>query len=412
MFASRALLLPLTWSLAAACGTEHAPEPEPLIDDDAGRSKDAGVTHDAHAESDTDAGSDEAFEPSPTCGFVSGKLDLLFVIDNSGSMEEEQKLLARELPKMVRALASGDVNGDGKQDHPAADLHVGVVSTDMGLSGGTEVPDCSRFGDDGLLRSLPACAPSPEGYLAYSPDGERSTDAFSAELGCQIQLGSTGCGFEQQLEAALKALAQGSGALTFTQGTLGHGDGPNAGFQRDDAILAIVLVTDEDDCSYPETSAALASTRPDSAYKDTPVNYRCQALPELLYPITRYTENLPKLRGGVPGSVVFGIIAGVPPELTDGQHDIQAMLADERMQFEMVEGIGAPKAACELTRDLDGESEIVAATPARRLLEVAQAFGEHAVVASICEDTFERPVAAIAKRIGGVLACPSDPVIF
>jgi hypothetical protein len=281
----------------------------------------------------------------------------------------------------------------------------------MGQSGLSETASCTRFGDVGLLRALPECPPSPLGYLSYTPDGERGVDELGDAVACQIQLGTDGCGLEQQLEAALKALTPSTADVAFPLGSLGHGDGPNAGFLRDDSILAIVVVSDEDDCSYPETSIGFASTSPNSPYAEIPLNYRCQGKPELLHPIERYIETLPKLRSGLPGSIVFGMIAGIPPELASGEHDLDEILNDPRMAFVPDERTAGdtPTPACSHTRET---GELVEATPARRLLEVARAFGDHAVVASICEETFAGPVEQLARRIGGVLACPADPIVF
>ena len=58
------------------------------------------------------------------------KVDLLFMIDNSGSMEEEQTSLATEIPRLVQTLASG-VARDGSTFPAVRDLRVGVVSSDM-----------------------------------------------------------------------------------------------------------------------------------------------------------------------------------------------------------------------------------------------------------------------------------------
>src|SRR5690348_2498849 len=80
-------------------------------------------------------------------------VDLLFVVDNSGSMSEEQASLANQIPRLVNVLASGDADADGTPDFPAVpSLHVGVISTDMG-TGGYRVPTCDEpnFGDDGIL---------------------------------------------------------------------------------------------------------------------------------------------------------------------------------------------------------------------------------------------------------------------
>ena len=56
---------------------------------------------------------------------------------------------------------------------------------------------------------------------------------------CIAALGEDGCGYEQQFTAITRALGA-------------DGQAPpaeNQGFLRDDAYLAIVLITNEDDCS-------------------------------------------------------------------------------------------------------------------------------------------------------------------
>src|SRR5690606_31885632 len=63
------------------------------------------------------------------------KVDLLFMIDNSNSMSEEQESLAREIPNMIEILASGDFNQDGDNDDPedfdpVQSLNVGVITSD------------------------------------------------------------------------------------------------------------------------------------------------------------------------------------------------------------------------------------------------------------------------------------------
>ena len=50
-------------------------------------------------------------------------------------------------------------------------------------------------------------------------------------------------GFEQQLEATLKAVTPSTAATRFFGDTTGHADGANAGFRREGAVLAIVFHT-------------------------------------------------------------------------------------------------------------------------------------------------------------------------
>src|SRR5262245_66045733 len=71
------------------------------------------------------------------CGKVmhaANKLDLLLVVDNSFSMEQEQAALAAELPRMMNARLTGDIDGDGTREAaPVYAIHVGLVATDMGI---------------------------------------------------------------------------------------------------------------------------------------------------------------------------------------------------------------------------------------------------------------------------------------
>ncbi|RXL96100.1 hypothetical protein EO238_30310, partial [Citrobacter sp. AAK_AS5] len=58
----------------------------------------------------------------------SRSVDLLFMVDNSPSMDPKQDALVKALPKMMDLLQS--LFGT------SADLHVGVVSSDMGAGSG------------------------------------------------------------------------------------------------------------------------------------------------------------------------------------------------------------------------------------------------------------------------------------
>src|SRR5690606_13334754 len=74
-------------------------------------------------------------------------------------------------------------------------------------------------------------------------DGSRTTNytgTLTAAFSAIASLGASGCGFEQHLEAAKRAL---------------DGKNPvNAGFLRDDAYLALIFIQDEDDCSIAHST--------------------------------------------------------------------------------------------------------------------------------------------------------------
>ena len=99
---------------------------------------------------------------------------------------------------------------------------------------------------------------------------QRSTslDEFVHHVECVGRAGIFGCGFEQQLEAAYTALTTQSGPGM-----------PNEGFLREDSLLAIILVTDEDDCSTNDVEMFNPS-RDDLG----PLNVRCALNPERLHP--------------------------------------------------------------------------------------------------------------------------------
>ncbi len=166
-------------------------------------------------------------------------VDLLFVIDNSGSMAEEQASLAL----WARDALFGTLELDPDTQ---LNLHIGVVSTNMG-AGPFAISGCEGSGDGGALRSEPrlaGCEAPLDHYLVDvdNGDGTRTTNysgTLDEAFGCIAQLGIDGCGFEHPLEAMKRAL---------------DGSNPaNAGFLREDALLAVVIVSDEDDCSAFDT---------------------------------------------------------------------------------------------------------------------------------------------------------------
>ena len=129
------------------------------------------------------------------------KVDLLFVIDNSGSMGEEQQALAAQLPRIVRALATGDLEDGGSRAdfERVTSLHLGVVSTDMGTDGAYSLNgQCEGKGDDGILLDEPAAsaackqAVAAGNYLSYTAGDDGSAEDSAAVLACTATLGSAG----------------------------------------------------------------------------------------------------------------------------------------------------------------------------------------------------------------------------
>ena len=65
------------------------------------------------------------------------RVDIVVLVDNSGSMSQEQAALTTAFPALIRDLVEpADDDGDGRPDHaPVDDLHVGVITSDMGTMG-------------------------------------------------------------------------------------------------------------------------------------------------------------------------------------------------------------------------------------------------------------------------------------
>jgi hypothetical protein len=359
------------------------------------------------------------------------KVDLLFLVDNSGSMAEEQASLADQLPRLVRILVTGDRDGDGVADFsPVRDLHVGVVSSDMGVAG-FAVPTCGRnamFGDDGVLLhrgspSVAGCSSTYPRFLRYQPGiSPLSPEEFGRAFACVATLGTSGCGFEQQLEAVLKAVTPSADtSITFMGRTLGHGDDPatNGGFVRPDSVLAIVLVTDEEDCSIrSDDPGAKGIFDLRSTVYTGDLNLRCHLYKEPQWPVQRYIDGLKKLRPRRESLVVFGAITGVPVDAVDttpvdpaapgpgprrgacvrddGTFDHACILADDRM-VERVD-TSATGAGARLVPSCDVPGRGVAFPP-RRIVEAARGFGQNGVVQSICQADFGPALDAIIAKV-------------
>ncbi len=335
-----------------------------------------------------------ACEGAECCRRAVGAVDVLFVVDNSNSMAEEQHALAREIPRVVQALATGDADADGVQDFPAiASLRTGVVTTDMG-TGGAVVPTCtnSRFGDDGILRTrgntaIAGCEAIYPSFMELA-SGTEPIETFASHVGCVATTGTNGCGFEQQLEATLKALTPSTSTTRFVEATTGHADGQNAGFLRDDAILLIVMLTDEDDCSAIDPEIF----DPASTVYGGDLNLRCFQHPEAVQPIDRFVQGLIEAKGDAV-RLVFAPIAGFPVDL-EGE-TVATILADDRME-ERVD----PAMPSRLAPACNRGSQT--AFPAHRILQVAQgleADGVASVPGSICQDDFGGPIARILDRV-------------
>ena len=204
------------------------------------------------------------------------KLDFLFIVDNSASMCEEQTNLTKNFRAFTEFLFD-DLNA-------SADYRLAVVSTDL-----ANVNERGTF----LYKPAPPVRPAncelAEPYdTADCPAGASpiiraddigancaadDKDCFKADLErqfrCRATLGTSGDSFEKGLEATRLALSCGgpNGRL-FAQCCEGGVYNPacnipegaeEPAFLRPDAVLAVVIISDEDDCSDPAENPAASN---------------------------------------------------------------------------------------------------------------------------------------------------------
>jgi len=323
----------------------------------------------------------------------SGKVDILVVVDNSGSMTEEQGALALNFPGLIQELMSPS----STEHNPVLDLNVGVVSTDMG-SAGYELSTCNNGrlgyagGDDGCLRnssSVAGCDDMYPSFLHRGPDNAPTyaLDQMGRDFACVATLGTGGCGFEQQMEAARRALVEQTGAGAC-----------NAGFLRNDSILAVLWVTDEEDCSIGEPGIADPTRDGELGHP----NIRCYVHPEMLKPVAGMIDQLRALRSNVR-DFVLAMIVGVPvASICEGYGNRLAGCLDlPEMHYQVVGTDILP--ACLNPPGCSGIDCRTKAIPGRRFVEAAQLLGGHALVHSICNDDWRPAMNGILDLIQGAL---------
>jgi hypothetical protein len=193
---------------------------------------------------DGGAGSDGAI-PAKGCE----KIDFLFIVDNSASMQDNQAQLVAAFPGFISAIES--------TVHAGSNYHIMVVDTDEWGRCNTANPwvghnpasdlcndyiqqtvftECDRTLGAGVVHpagdfasNKPCPFPAARRYLQQDdPD-------ISGTFSCAAQVGVAGNGKERPMDALVAALAA----------AINGPGGCNEGFLRDDAVLAITFISDD-----------------------------------------------------------------------------------------------------------------------------------------------------------------------
>ena len=327
-------------------------------------------------------------------------LDILFVVDNSHSMLDKQIALANAFPRMLDVIAGVDGG--------LPDLHIGVVTSDMGTTSaasgeptaGLGQPGnggCAGRGDDGTLRQIDGMTARFLSDVAGS-DGARVTN-YTGELrdvfGALAQVGAGGCGFEQHLRAMQRAV-----------------ENPlNAGFLRAEANLAVVILADEDDCSA--RTAALFGVASPSLGELT--SFRCFAhgvtCDESTTSVGGKTGCRPDDESEIIASVAPFVAALRATKVDPRRVMVGAIIGDpEAVSVDQgtLPGGGVPTLMLAHACGTSTEAEL--ADPGVRLAAFAEAFPGRPQVTSICGGNLDGPLGQLGTRARALVGDPCfDP---
>jgi hypothetical protein len=233
---------------------------------------------------------------------ASVQTDILFVIDDSGSMNPNQANLASNLDAFIATLAASPVKND---------FRIGVTNSSIdgytvnGITPTSYPANTPSAGDPYPAGALVAVKTDSSGNpivgafiydkTLYASTGgwggnrilDKASPTLVADFKANVRVGISGSGKEQPLRAARLALTDRLADA-------------NKGFLRDGARLAIIILSDDDDCS--DSAAPFANSETD-----------CHSNQQLLDPIGDFKAFVQGPIGGEIRDVAMGVIAGLDP---------------------------------------------------------------------------------------------------
>ena len=292
---------------AAALALSSAACPNVVVDDTSG----AGGSD---TTSGTTSGTTITGEPPIE---KASRLDIVLAIDNSRGMADKQAILALAVPDLVNGLvnpgcfsSSGSFvttpqspldpcpEGSQRSHEPVLDIHIGVVTSSLGGHASDACPtvdpelqsnndkghliarlDPKQPGDVETYQNLKFLAWDPSQKLQPPGEADLFTDGDGVVAGktgadpnmnallpvlrdMVLGAGQIGCGFESQLESWYRFLVDPTPPAKVTldanKNVLLEGIdevvlAQRKAFLRPDSVLAIVMLSDENDCSIKES---------------------------------------------------------------------------------------------------------------------------------------------------------------
>ena len=337
-------------------------------------------------------------------------VDLLFVVDDSPSMLDKQLNIKNNFPKFIEVLET--IQGG------IPDVHIGVVSTDLGTKGTQDAAagppigqigngGCSGTGKNGNLQVGAAGTDLQNGAVYISDikqsDGTRLKN-YNGDLatvfGKLASLGAGGCGFEQHLFAMRRAL---------------ENNPANATFLRPDAFLAVIFIADEDDCTFSKSSLLgpeSAAMGPLQSFRCNRFGHKCavggrteqemntvgtkgQCAPneesQFLEKVGSFVEFLKKVKDDPNKIIVAGIMGAIEPY---------------QVELRPPPGGGAPQLAVAHSCSYTGSIGLEVADPPTRIKFFLDQFPNRSTFTEICQQDLSGGLQLIAQLLKAVIGDP------
>ena len=399
------------------------------------------------------------------------KLDILFVVDDSGSMCEEQANLTRNFGQLSSfifdelgaaadyrlAVTSPDVHNDGRKGaflYAPAPFEPSLNCRDE--DGNPLAPDTADCDAD-----LPPIV---------SPGDVDSPAELERRFRCMATLGTNGDGFEKGLEAMRLALScDGPNAASLASCCPdGPCDATERGFLRPDGVLVVVFLTDEDDCSDPASNLAASAlticrhgaddedgdgipdgyldpslcpgdpadcqrvecgtSTPSACYEarclvSRSENSNCEWYRDTLTPVRQYEDFLRGLKTQPQEQILVAAITG-EPRFTDDGHPVSynpgippdPSCERDPPHYDPDPLLAAccPEGRCIGRIEPSCSAEGGEAFHGRRYLELANAFGDRGTDLNICTDDFGPLLAqlraALPTEVADTVCLDAKPV--
>jgi hypothetical protein len=338
---------------------------------------------------------DYGFEELPSSVFISkhqiqvislNPVDILFVVDNSGSMAGEQSQLGTSFASFYSVL--NDIGGN---------YHIALVTTGISSPGCkqcsvTNTLSCINMNEAGTSDIENGQFQYRRGHITWNGTtpvfdflyDETCRVVTSDNLTCfydpsadgrgTVLVGINGCGYERGLEAMKQALS--SDLL----------NGNNNNFLRNDSSLAVIIVSDEDDCGVVGSVSELGG-KDSYCYHAAKGDISPEGNWTSLPPVENYHEFLLRLKGNHKSMVKFAAIVG----LSD-----PANVDSTTITFDGDDKVNPVCSTCGFT------DRLCSAMPGTRYRDLYKAFGQYGFIDTICKNDFSTTMENIAKFV----TCP------